>query len=134
MGPELRPCPFCGAKAYAVHCAFVFADHWEIQTECAEGCINYGIEPEFGTEEEAEKVWNRRAERTRRDAGERECPYCDREGARPIVLDESETGGRIRVGWIGGRPVLMAGTRRGYDVAARIRFCPMCARDLGGEG
>lgn len=73
-------------------------------------------------------------ERARRDAGERECPYCDRAGARPIVLDESELGGRIRVGWIGGRPVLMAGTRRGYDVAARIRFCPMCARDLGGEG
>lgn len=61
---DLKPCPFCGAKAYAVHRAWAFAEHWEIQTECAEGCINYGIEPEFNTEEEAEKTWNRRAERT----------------------------------------------------------------------
>lgn len=61
MELELRPCPFCGAKAYAVHRAWVFAEHWEIQTECGDGCINCGIEPEFGTEEEAEKAWNRRA-------------------------------------------------------------------------
>lgn len=60
------------------------------------------------------------------------CEYCRREGARPLVLDESDLGGRIRVGWIDGRPCLMAGTRTGYDIAAYINFCPVCGRDLEG--
>ena len=58
------------------------------------------------------------------------CEFCEREGARPIVLDESDLGGRIRIGWIDSEPVLMAGTKLGYEISAPIRFCPMCGREL----
>lgn len=101
---ELKPCPFCGAKAYAVHRAWVVAEHWEIQTGCAEGCINYGMEPEFSTEEEAAERWNRRAERTCRF--EREFV----EAAKDWYCRCSECGQVFPY----------------YSLADRLRFCPNC--------
>lgn len=54
---DLKPCPFCGAKAMLVYCVHGVGANWGV--ECTE---THAHRMEFGgTQDEVIKEWNRRA-------------------------------------------------------------------------
>ena len=63
---ELKPCPFCGGKAFP---NIDLRKHW---IECRECCAESGC---YRTEAEAIDAWNARAERTCRIVEYDEAPY-----------------------------------------------------------
>lgn len=60
---RLKPCPFCGGKAYLLDCAPDDADWEEMGVwcrKCGNGFIPYVYDSDVVTKAEAIKQWNRR--------------------------------------------------------------------------
>lgn len=56
---KLKPCPFCGGKAYIQRLAMGALPYF---VECGdESCIANGISTSFKTERKAAEAWNKRA-------------------------------------------------------------------------
>jgi Lar family restriction alleviation protein len=57
---KLKPCPFCGGKAYISNEDCYGYEHDDFIVNCDECNLQFGFASQFETEEDAVKAWNTR--------------------------------------------------------------------------